>query len=366
MDLRSATPEELQLYMKEIGEPAFRGSQIFDWLHNKKCMEISEMTNLGLNLRKRLEAAAQLHPLRRITVQQSKVDGTRKYLFALHDSQMVESVWMEYKHGNSVCISTQVGCKMGCVFCASGLDGFTRQLTADEMLQQVYLMERDTGKRVSNIVMMGTGEPLDNYDNSVRFIRLISHPQGSHISQRNITMSTCGLAPQIRKLAQEKLQITLALSLHAPNDEDRRRLMPIANTYPLEAVLAACREYFEVTGRRISFEYSLVRGCNDSLKQADELATLLAGFPCHINLIPVNPVVEKGYQQTFRKDVEAFKNQLEKKHFNVTIRRELGADIDGACGQLRKKKLDETIEQPVPCHTAVPEGFQQAEKTERR
>lgn len=341
MDLRGMTPEELQAYMKEIGEPSFRAGQIFDWLHKKRCLDVSRMTNLSRGLREMLLADKQLEPLRQMTVQQSKVDGTRKYLFALHDGQMVESVWMEYKHGNSVCISTQVGCKMGCVFCASGLDGFTRQLSAAEMLLQVYQMEADTGKRVSNIVMMGTGEPLDNYDNALRFIRLISHPQGAQISQRNITMSTCGLVPQIRKLAQEKLQITLALSLHAPNDEDRRRLMPIANTYKLEEVLAACREYFALTGRRISFEYSLVRGSNDSIAQADELARLLQGFPCHINLIPVNPVAEKGHQQSFREDVEAFKNRLEKKHFNVTIRRELGADIDGACGQLRKKKMDQ-------------------------
>ena len=270
----------------------------------------------------------------------SGVDGTRKYLFCLEDGNVIESVLMRYKHGNSVCVSSQAGCRMGCRFCASTLNGLARNLRASEILEQVYRIQRDTGERVSNVVIMGSGEPMDNYENVVRFIRLLSAPEGLNISQRNITVSTCGLVPQIYRLAEEGLQITLALSLHAPSDEVRRELMPIANRYPLREVLDACGNYYEKTGRRLTFEYSLVKGVNDNLEEAKALARLIGGYHGHVNLIPVNPIKERDYVQSNREAVEAFKNYLERQGINVTVRREMGRDIGGACGQLRKSYMD--------------------------
>ena len=279
--------------------------------------------------------------LRQEDCQISRLDGTRKYLFALADGNMVESVLMPYHHGNSVCISTQVGCKMGCRFCASTLDGWVRNLTPAEMLDQVYRIQRATGERVSNIVLMGTGEPLDNFCNVVRFIELICHERGLHISGRNITVSTCGLVPRIRDLADLQMSITLAISLHASSQEVRRQLMPIADRYGMEEVLDACRYYFHKTGRRLTFEYSLVAGVNDSGEDAARLAGLLKGIPSHVNLIPVNPIQERNFRQSGRRAIEAFRQKLEKYGVNVTIRREMGRDIDGACGQLRRRKMHE-------------------------
>ena len=250
-----------------------------------------------------------------------------------------ESVLMKYKHGNSVCISSQVGCRMGCRFCASTLDGLERNLTPSEMLRQVYQIQKITGERVSNIVIMGTGEPLDNYDNFLKFIHMVSDEHGLNISQRNITASTCGIVPNIRRLAEEKLQITLALSLHGSNQEKRRSLMPVANKYELHEVLEACDYYFEKTGRRITFEYSLVHGVNDTPEDAKELMGILKDRNCHLNLIPVNPIKERNYEKPDKKSAENFKNKLEKNGINVTIRREMGSDIDGACGQLRRKTM---------------------------
>ena len=267
----------------------------------------------------------------------SRQDGTRKYLFALADGNMVESVLMRYHHGNSVCISSQVGCRMGCRFCASTLDGLERNLAPSEMLDQIYRIERDIGERVSNVVVMGTGEPLDNYDNLLTFIRMLTDEHGCHISQRNVTVSTCGIVPRIRQLAEEKLQITMALSLHASNQKKRLELMPIARTYDISQVLDACAFYFQETGRRVTFEYSLVEGVNDAPEQALELAHLLAGMHGHVNLIPVNPIKERSYAASRPASVHRFQNILEKNGINVTIRRELGADIDGACGQLRRR-----------------------------
>ena len=269
----------------------------------------------------------------------SKIDGTNKFLFCLKDGNMVESVLMKYKHGNSVCISSQVGCRMGCRFCASTLDGLERNLTPSEMLRQVYQIQKITGERVSNIVIMGTGEPLDNYDNFLKFIHMVSDEHGLNISQRNITASTCGIVPNIRRLAEEKLQITLALSLHGSNQEKRRSLMPVANKYELHEVLEACDYYFEKTGRRITFEYSLVHGVNDTPEDAKELMEILKDRNCHLNLIPVNPIKERNYEKPDKKSAENFKNKLEKNGINVTIRREMGSDIDGACGQLRRKTM---------------------------
>lgn len=269
----------------------------------------------------------------------SKKEDTAKYLFALEDDHVIESVWMKYRHGNSVCISSQVGCRMGCTFCASTLTGLTRNLTAGEMLSQIYQIQKDTKERVSNIIVMGMGEPLDNYEELLRFIKLVSCEKGIGISQRNITVSTCGLVDKIRMLADEKLQITLAISLHAPNDEIRRQTMPIANRYTIGEIIQACKYYFDKTGRRITFEYSMIRGVNDNEEHAKELAGRLSGLNCHINLIPLNEVKERNCYRSTKEDIEKFKTILEKYRKTVTIRREMGSDIDAACGQLRKKFL---------------------------
>lgn len=339
-DCKSMLPEELKVLAEQLGEKPFRAAQLFGWMHEKNVRSYDEMTNLPASFRKKLETKYPLTVLDCVEMQVSKLDGTRKFLFRLEDGNVVESVWMEYHHGNSVCISTQVGCKMGCRFCASTLGGWVRDLKPSEMLEQIYQIQRIMNDRVSNIVLMGTGEPMDNYDAVVRFIRLVSHEKGLNISQRNITVSTCGIVPRIRQFADEGLNVTLALSLHAPNDEKRRELMPIANHYSLEEVLAACRYYFDRTGRRLTFEYSLVGGKNDSEEDARQLAGLLKGLNCHVNLIPVNPIKERNYVQSGQKVIEAFKNKLEKYKINVTIRREMGRDIDGACGQLRKSYMD--------------------------
>lgn len=339
-DIKSLYLEELEQEIAALGGKAFRAKQIYQWLHQKLATDFDEMSNLPKELREKLKAEFVLTALKPVDVKISGIDGTRKYLFALEDGNVIESVWMQYHHGNSVCISSQVGCRMGCRFCASTLDGLERNLTAAEMLDQVYRIQALTGERVSNIVIMGSGEPMDNYDNFVRFVRMVSGEQGLHISQRNITVSTCGIVPGIRKLAEENLQITLALSLHAPNDDVRKTLMPVAKRYALTDILAACREYYEKTGRRLTFEYSLVSGVNDNLDEAKALAVLLKGMHGHVNLIPVNPIKEREYVQSDQKAIQSFKNYLEKNGINVTIRREMGRDIGGACGQLRKSYLE--------------------------
>ena len=338
-DIASYSFEELQEEMLAIGEKGFRSRQIYSWIHEKLVDDFEEMTNLPKALRQKLEAAYEIRRVEMEKRQISKIDGTNKFLFCLKDGNMVESVLMKYKHGNSVCISSQVGCRMGCRFCASTLDGLERNLTPSEMLRQVYQIQKITGERVSNIVIMGTGEPLDNYDNFLKFIHMVSDEHGLNISQRNITASTCGIVPNIRRLAEEKLQITLALSLHGSNQEKRRSLMPVANKYELQEVLEACDYYFEKTGRRITFEYSLVHGVNDTPEDAKELMGILKDRNCHLNLIPVNPIKERNYEKPDKKSAENFKNKLEKNGINVTIRREMGSDIDGACGQLRRKTM---------------------------
>ena len=338
-DIASYSFEELQEEMLAIGEKGFRSRQIYSWIHEKLVDDFEEMTNLPKALRQKLEAAYEIRRVEMEKRQISKIDGTNKFLFCLKDGNMVESVLMKYKHGNSECISSQVGCRMGCRFCASTLDGLERNLTPSEMLRQVYQIQKITGERVSNIVIMGTGEPLDNYDNFLKFIHMVSDEHGLNISQRNITASTCGIVPNIRRLAEEKLQITLALSLHGSNQEKRRSLMPVANKYELHEVLEACDYYFEKTGRRITFEYSLVHGVNDTPEDAKELMGILKDRNCHLNLIPVNPIKERNYEKPDKKSAENFKNKLEKNGINVTIRREMGSDIDGACGQLRRKTM---------------------------
>ena len=336
IDIKSLEISELEKFILEIGEAKFRAKQIYEWLHKKLVLNFDEMSNLSLNLKEKLKTLTHITGIKEELVRISKLDDTRKYLFELEDGNIIESVLMKYKHGNSICISSQVGCRMGCTFCASTIDGLVRNLTAAEMLDQVYSIQKSLGERISNIVIMGSGEPMDNYDNIVKFVRLITSSDGLNISQRNITISTCGIVPKMRKLAEEGLQVTLALSLHAPNDKIRRNLMPIAKTYSIEDVLSACSYYFEKTGRRVSYEYSLVRGVNDNKEEAKRLIELLKNMKGHINLIPVNPIEERDYKESSKKAIYEFKNELERNGLNVTIRREMGRDIDGACGQLRR------------------------------
>ncbi|MBQ7971997.1 MAG: 23S rRNA (adenine(2503)-C(2))-methyltransferase RlmN [Lachnospiraceae bacterium] len=339
-DIKSFTPEELKKELEAKGEKGFRAKQMYEWMHKKLATGFDEMTNLPASLREKCKEEYYYADLEPVTVLTSKLDGTRKYLFRLRDGHFVESVWMKYHHGNSVCISSQVGCKMGCRFCASTLDGWERNLTPSEMLEQIYAMARDNGERVSNVVVMGTGEPLDNYENLVKFIRMLTNEEGLNISQRNVTVSTCGLVPEIRRLAEEDLSITLALSLHAPTDEKRKELMPIAKRYTLAEVMDACEYYFNKTGRRISFEYALVAGVNDNEEEAGQLISLIGGKNCHVNLIPVNPIKERDYVSTAQDKVLKFKNKLEKNHINATVRRTLGSDINASCGQLRKQHME--------------------------
>lgn len=339
IDIKSLNLTELTELLLSMGEKGFRAKQIYQWLHVKQVDSFSEMTNIGKNLLQKLEETCELVTLKKEAVQISKEDGTRKYLFLLDDGNVIESVLMRYKHGNSVCISSQVGCRMGCRFCASTLDGLVRGLRPSEMLDQIYQIGKDIGERISNVVVMGTGEPMDNYDNLLRFIRMLSDENGLNISQRNLTVSTCGIVPKMRELADEGLQITLALSLHASSQEKRLELMPVANKYEIHEVVEACRYYFEKTGRRVTFEYSLVGGVNDTEEDARALVALIGGMNCHVNLIPVNPIKERSYVQPNREAILNFKNRLEKNAINVTIRREMGRDIDGACGQLRKRYM---------------------------
>ena len=339
-DIKSMDFEELKTFVKDIGEPAFRAKQLFEWMHKLLIESFDECTNLSKAFRELLKSQVILTRLKTVEVFTSKIDDTRKYLFALSDGNIIESVRMKYEHGNSVCISSQVGCRMGCKFCASTLDGLVRNLTTAEMLDQVYSIQRILGERVSNIVVMGSGEPLDNYDNIVKFVRIISSDMGLNISQRNITVSTCGIVPNIKKLADEGLNITLALSLHAPNDEIRKTIMPVANKYALKDIIAACDYYFKNTGRRVSYEYSLVAGVNDYLEEAKSLVRLVNGRNIHINLIPVNPIKERDFKQSDKLKIKAFRDFLEKKGVNATIRREMGRDIDGACGQLRRRFIE--------------------------
>lgn len=344
-DIKSYSLEELKIEIGKLGEKAFRAKQIYGWLHEKLVSDFSEMGNIPKHLLEKLEERYELVCLKPVEILSSRLDGTQKFLFELYDGNVIESVLMRYKHGNSVCISSQVGCRMGCKFCASTIGGLERNLRVSEMLDQIYRIQVLSGERVSNVVLMGTGEPMDNYEAVVKLIKMLSDEEGLHISQRNLTVSTCGLIPEIRRLAEEKLQITLALSLHAPNDQIRQQLMPVAQRYGFEDVVEACKYYFKRTGRRITFEYSLVKGVNDSAEAAVELADKLKGINCHVNLIPVNPIKERNFKQSELREIESFKNKLEKSKINVTIRRELGRDIQGACGQLRKSYTDSRREE---------------------
>ncbi|MCT4544232.1 MAG: 23S rRNA (adenine(2503)-C(2))-methyltransferase RlmN [Vallitalea sp.] len=335
IDILSMTIEELSDLMLSIDEKKFRSKQIYQWLHEKRVCSFNEMTNLPKVLQDKLEEKCNITKLNKIRQVKSK-DGTIKYLFELNDHNVVESVLMSYKHGNSVCISSQVGCRMGCKFCASTIGGLERQLLVSEMLGQVYEINRLSGKKISNIVVMGTGEPLDNYNVLIKFIEIINSKEGMNIGARNITVSTCGIIDKIYELAEENLQITLAISLHAPNNTIRKTLMPVANIYDYEQLINACKDYIDKTKRRITFEYSLVRGVNDSKECALELSKVLKGMLCHVNLIPVNEISERNYRHSNKDSIYRFRDVLENNKITTTIRRELGGDINAACGQLRR------------------------------
>lgn len=339
-DLKSMSLEELQIFMGSIGEAKFRAKQIFEWLHKKQAGDFEEMTNISKNLREKLSNEAKISYVKILEKHVSKQDNTTKYLFALENDNIIESVLMRYNYGNAVCISTQVGCRMGCTFCASTLDGVERNLTAGEMLSQIYEIQKDTGERVSSVVLMGSGEPLDNYDNVLKFIRLLNDKDGINIGQRHITLSTCGLIEKMYNLADEGLQITLAVSLHAPNDEIRNKIMPISKKNNMERLLEACKYYSDTTKRRITFEYAMINGVNDSIDCARELSEKLRNMLCHVNLIPVNDVKERNYKKSSGETVEKFAEFLNSKGIETTVRRKLGSDINAACGQLRKGYIE--------------------------
>ncbi len=342
-DIKSLNRAELTEFILEKGEKKYRSDQLFSWMHRSLADSPEKMSNIPGSLKRIIREETEYTSLRAVDVQTSKEDGTQKFLFALGDGNVIESVLMRYRDWDSVCISSQVGCGMGCRFCASTLDGCVRSLKPSEMLDQVYSIIRITGRSISNIVIMGSGEPLANYDSLLRFIEIINDEKGLNIGERHITVSTCGLVPEIRRLADEKLKIGLAISLHAPNDKKRKELMPVAERYSIEELMDAVRYYFDRTGRRITFEYALTKGFNDLNEDALELSSLLRGLNCHVNLIPVNPVRERGLKPSTDRAVEAFKTKLEKNGINVTIRREMGRDIDGACGQLRRKHLEDVL-----------------------
>ena len=340
IDIKSMTIPEIKEFLTTLGEPSYRAKQIFSWLQSG-VVSFDEMTNLSKSLRAKLDEQCYIADVKIVKRLESAIDGTVKYLYELHDGELIESVFMKYKHGYTVCISTQVGCRMGCSFCASGIDGLFRNLTASEMLSQVMMAGRDNGVRISNVVMMGMGEPLDNFDNSVRFLQLVSSEEGLNIGLRHISLSTSGLVSGILKLAEYNYPITLSVSLHAPNDKIRSSMMKINNKWNIEELLNACKYYQSITGRRISFEYAMINGVNDSLENADELARKIKGIMSHVNLIPVNPVEENNYKKTNDNAIKAFVSRLESIGITATVRRTLGADINASCGQLRRGTVKE-------------------------
>lgn len=336
-DIKSMSLQELTEFAGQLSQQPFRARQMYQWMHQKMAGSIDEMTNLSLTFREQLKEACTYVSLQQEAVQASASGGTKKYLFRLSDGNRIESVFMRYKHGNSVCVSSQAGCGMGCRFCASAIGGLSRNLLPSEMLDQIYKIGRDTGERISHVVVMGMGEPLQNYDGLLRFLSLLTDENGLHISQRNITVSTCGIVPKIKKLAEERLQITLAVSLHAASDETRKELMPGAAKYKIREVIDACHYYFELTGRRLTFEYALFEGINDTAKDAYALASLLLDLNCHVNLIPANPVDGCDFSGAKQEAAREFGERLSKYGIHATVRRELGRDIDAACGQLRRR-----------------------------
>ncbi len=339
IDILSLGFNELQEEVQLMGEPKFRAKQIFSWLHEKKVTSFEEMTTLSLQLRQRLDEKFCLNRLKIVKRLASSIDDTVKYLYQLPDGNYIETVWMEYHHGVSVCLSTQVGCRMGCKFCASTIAGYVRNLTAGEILLQIYEAERDMGRNIDSIVLMGIGEPLDNYDNVISFLKILSDPKGRCMSNRHVTLSTCGIVPRIYDLAEDAPGVTLSISLHSPTDEKRSEIMPINKSYNISQVIEAAKNFFNKTGRRITFEYAVIEGVNSAEKDASALARLLKGMPCHVNLIPVNPITERNYHGS-RKTAKLLMEKLSSLGINATVRRTLGSDIEAACGQLRRNALD--------------------------
>ena len=335
-DLKSMTLEEITAALRAMGEPSFRGKQVFTWLH-RGITDFDEMMNIPKSLREKLRAEYYITVPTVARKQVSKLDGTIKYLWELQDGNCIETVLMSYHHGNTVCISSQVGCRMGCKFCASTLAGKVRDLTPSEMLDQVLFTQLDSGREISNIVLMGIGEPMDNRKNVLRFLELINHPDGMNIGMRHISLSTCGLVDKIKLLAEKKLQLTLSVSLHSPDNESRNKIMPINKRWNVEEVLAACKEYYEITGRRVSFEYTMISGVSDSPEQAELLAKKLSGMGAHVNMIPLNDVEETGLHTSSREAIARFQSILQAHGITATVRRTLGSDIDASCGQLRRK-----------------------------
>lgn len=344
INISNFTLEELEEYITSLDEKKFHAKQIFKWIHKMGVVSFDEMTDISKSLRDKLKENAYILDMEILQCQKSKKDGTMKFLIKLVDGCAIESVFMVYNHGNTLCVSTQVGCKMGCKFCASTKEGFERSLIASEIEGQILTVERYTKKKISNVVYMGIGEPLDNYDNVIKSIKLINHPYGLNIGARHISLSTCGIVPNIYRLADENIQCTLSISLHATTDEKRREIMPIANRYSIDELLTACKDYIKKTGRRISFEYALIYGKNDSYEDAMGLVKLLRGMIAHVNLIPVNEIKEKDYKKASEKSIEKFMNTLNSCGIVTTVRRELGSDIDAACGQLRKKYIENKID----------------------
>ena len=344
-EIRSMTKQELAAAFSELGEKSFRADQVYSWLHQKNASSFDEMTNLPLSLRERLTQGFSLY---NCTIEKklvSEYNNTVKYLFSLHDGEYVETVVMKYKYGHSICVSSQVGCRMNCAFCASALNGWSRDLSAGEILSQVYTVQKDLGIKATHVVMMGTGEPLDNYENAMRFISLITSPEGQNMSARHISVSTCGIVPKIYELAETKPQFTLSVSLHAPDDRTRRRLMPIDKKYSFDELMAACRYYTKITSRRISFEYAMISGVNDSDAAARLLSASLKGMLAHVNLIPVNAVKENDFVPSSDERISAFSSILSKNGITVTIRRKLGSDINASCGQLRRQTMSKEGQQ---------------------
>lgn len=338
-DIRALEYDRLMEVILELGEKSFRANQIFSWLHEKKVNDFEEMKNVPRSLLQKLSEKYRIFTLEPVDIKISAIDGTRKYIHKLIDGNVIESVLLKYDYGNTVCISSQVGCRMGCKFCASTIDGLERNLTAGEMVGQIYSIEKDINERVSHVVIMGSGEPLDNYDNFISFVKLITHEKGANLSGRNITASTCGLVPKIIELADNDFSLTLAISLHAVTDEKRRAIMPIANKYSIAEIKSACKYYYEHTGRRITLEYSLIAGQNDSDEDARGLIEIADSLKSHVNLIPVNPIEERDYKASNKDAIARFRARLEKGHVNATVRREMGRDINGACGQLRRSYI---------------------------
>ena len=334
-DILSMSLEELELDLTSMGEKKFRAKQIFNWLHQKKVTDFESMNNLSKSLRDTLDSKYIIYSLVAERTLISKIDGTTKYLYRLEDGNHVETVLMKYSYGYSLCVSTQVGCKMGCRFCASTIAGFKRNLTPSEILLQLYQTERNSGQRVGSIVLMGIGEPFDNFDNVLKFFQLVSSPEGNGLSLRHVTVSTCGVVPKINQLADLRLGLTLSISLHASDNTSRSKIMPINNAYPIDTLIEACKDYVDKTGRRITFEYSIIDGVNSSYEDAKRLANLIKGINCHVNLIPINKVAERNYSAK-QKTVQEFKETLERLGVNATIRRTLGSDINASCGQLRR------------------------------